>query len=111
MSWVGQCLLDPFQGDFIEGDAFVIFKAQHLLDMPTDAFAFTVRIGCQIDVTGFFGRRFHCLHGASALLQNLVYRREVFAHTGGNHVGVLAFGREVADMAATGNHLPVFAGA
>lgn len=104
-----QGFLNPFKGDLIKGDAFVVFDSEHLLDMPADAFTLSVRVGCQIDFTSLFRSRFNGAYGLGAFIQNLVNRCVIFAYPGGDHAVVLTFGRKIADMATTGNHLPVFA--
>ena len=46
-----ECILDGTLGDLVEGDAAnaVVGKVERLLQMPGDGFAFTVRVGGQID--------------------------------------------------------------
>ncbi|MPN17409.1 hypothetical protein SDC9_164762 [bioreactor metagenome] len=48
--------------------------------MPGNCLPFTVRVGCQVDLSGFFGQDFEFLDHGSFLIGNAVFGGEIVVY-------------------------------
>ena len=97
-------------GDFVEHDTlrFDVFQAafgfEDFKKMPGNRFAFPIRVGCEVDVFGFFGSGDNRIDVFGVAFDQLVFHGEVVFGIDGT-----VFGDEVADVAVGGQNFEIAA--
>ena len=96
--------MDVGLGNRVKDDPVGIFffKTQNLGQVPSDGLAFTVQVGCQIDVFAVFGRGLQVTDGAFAAGGDLIGRLEVVFD-----IDIDALGRQVANVPHRGLDLKI----
>ena len=97
---------DARLGDFLEGNALVVLDPGSLEDVPANAFAFAIRVGCDVDLQSFLLQLLQPCNGFFLAREDLVVRFVILAHADGEHLRILAVNGEVSDVAGCRLDLP-----
>ncbi|MNC37331.1 hypothetical protein D3C75_858900 [compost metagenome] len=103
-----QRLGNTFFGHFIERNTNRISDADRFFNVPSDAFTFPIRVGCEIDFSCLADGLFQAHGDFFASFGQLINRCQVSPNACRDFVLIVAGSRQIADMANARHNSPFF---